>query len=161
MTVIAWDGNILAADRLNMSGDTLSTSVKIEELPDGRVMAIVGRTGNGLALMRWYREGGDAEKWPAFQEDKDRWVRLIVAFPDGLCVEYEQVCEPMPVYDSFMAWGCGKEAALGAMEMGATAIRAIEVASKWISGCGRGLDYRVVKNPYRCAKEVIDAKKKC
>lgn len=44
------------------------------------------------------------------------------------------------VFDRFMAWGSGRDFAMGAMEMGASAYRAVEVAIRHSTGCGYGID---------------------
>jgi len=77
---------------------------------------------------------------PKCRDEKDAWGTLIVAGRDG-CFFYERYGVPIKVEDPFMAWGAGREAALGAMEMGADAIRAVGVASRWVTGCGRGCDW--------------------
>jgi hypothetical protein len=41
----------------------------------------------------------------------------------------------------FSAWGSGSEFAIGAMEMGATAIQAVQATSKHCVSCGFGVDF--------------------
>jgi ATP-dependent protease HslVU (ClpYQ) peptidase subunit len=141
LTVIAWDSKILAADKMALWGDTIGTITKIRRLANGVVVASAGGAGASLFLMKWYEDGANPEKWPQdMQNDKDRSGILIVAGRDG-CFFYESYPVAIPVEDPFKAWGCGREAALGAMEMGADAIKAVEIASKWVYGCGRGCDW--------------------
>jgi ATP-dependent protease HslVU (ClpYQ) peptidase subunit len=44
------------------------------------------------------------------------------------------------VEDPFMAWGSGRDFALGAMAMGATAREAVAVACRFNVYCGNGID---------------------
>jgi hypothetical protein len=143
MSIVAWDGKTLAADRQRTTADTISTSKKLCKLDDGTVVAWVGNISYAASLLSWYKEGAKKEDWPEFQKG-DEWVKLIIVNQEG-CFFYERTPEKMEVFDPFAAWGVGREAALGAMEMGADAVKAVEVASKYISGCGRGCDYVMVK----------------
>jgi ATP-dependent protease HslVU (ClpYQ) peptidase subunit len=145
MTVVAWDGNILAADRQCTTGDSISTTCKIYRLDSGKVIALLGREDSARSMKRWYENGMNPEDWPEYQKTDDCWGEIVVASDEG-CVYYARTPDPLPVLDSFAAWGSGREAALGAMEMGADAVKAVEVASKWIEGCGRGVDYFKAKN---------------
>lgn len=140
MSVIAWDGKSLAADRQCTTADLRALVSKIRRLSDGTVLAWTGKHEMGLALARWYEEGADRAKWPKFQEDKEDWCRLIVATNSGRVIFYEQLPEPQEVLDTFMAWGSGRDFAIGAMGMGADARTAVEIASRFSVGCGYGVD---------------------
>ena len=141
MTVIAWDGNILAADRQSTVGDTIYSIRKLWDLDGGGAIAVTGNQGRCLALKRWYEDGAYIREWPAFSKEETEYATLIVVKPNGRVVYYEQYPDAIEVIDNFSAWGCGREAALGALEMGADAIKAVEVACKYITGCGRGCDW--------------------
>ena len=39
-----------------------------------------------------------------------------------------------------MVWGDGQEVAMGALAMGADAIKAVEITSKYCDSCGCGID---------------------
>lgn len=138
MSVVVWDGKIIAADCQAVYGDTVSTIRKIFLLENGEVVGVTGALDAAATVIRWYKQGADPEKWPEIQKT-DNWARIIVASKNRICFA-EKTPDFVDVVDSFAAWGCGREAALGALEMGADAIKAVEVASKWINGCGRGCD---------------------
>jgi len=141
MTVLAWDSKILAADKMALCGDTQKKATKIFKLiPGGQVVGFTGDLDIGMVLLEWYQSGADRQNFPKARDEKDAWGVLVVAGRDG-CFFYERYGVAIPVEDNFMAWGCGREAALGAMEMGANAIKAVEVASKWVNGCGLGCDW--------------------
>lgn len=151
MTVIAWDSKILAADRQVTFGDTKSAITKLFKVPASspgvhdRVLAITGNAAFAMMMKRWYLEGADPAKFPEHPDGSEFWAQLIVATPEGVSY-YEQMSEPLWIEDPFAAWGVGREVALGAMEMGATAIQAVEAACKWIDGCGRGCDWYKVRD---------------
>lgn len=142
MTVIAWDGKILAADRRADVNGTASSVIKIRRLLSGNVVAFTGNLGSGLLLCDWYERGARKEEWPSFQSTND-WSRLIVASKDGLVFYEGQRC-PIKILDPFTAFGTGRDVALGALAMGANAIKAVEIACQYQSDCGNGCDWFVI-----------------
>jgi len=143
MTVIAWDGKTLAADRKACFGDTEYSTQKLWPLADGGALAFCGDLDCGMSMKRWYEEGADISKWPEFQKS-ERWALLIIALPGQPVIIYEKLPEAFSYLDPLQAWGSGREAALGAMAMGADAIKAVEIASLVVHNCGRGYDFVMV-----------------
>jgi hypothetical protein len=141
MTVIAWDGKILAADRQGTVGDTIYTIQKLFPLSHGGAMATTGHADSAAVMRQWWSDGANKKLWPACQSDKDKWSCLIIARPNKPVLSYETLPEPLVGVDCLAAWGIGREAALGAMAMGADAIKAVEIASRIVIGCGRGCDF--------------------
>lgn len=153
MSVIACDGKILAADTLGISGDLKLPTSKIRLIFLEGKSFYVGWTGqldHGEALIDWYVSGAIKEKYPAFQSTND-WTRLIVIKNDFekllTVMSYEQT--PYPIYYSIpVAWGSGRDYALGAMAMGADARKAVEIACTFSASCGLPVeshDLRIVK----------------
>ncbi len=140
MSTVAWDGKTLAADRQATNQGTMRPATKIRKLESGEVMAITGNYGAGLIMMKWYEDGADLAKYPAFQADKEEWCRLIVARPDGTVLEYERQPIGMVFPDTRKAWGSGMDFALGALCHGANAIEAILIASGLDESTGIGVD---------------------
>lgn len=140
MTVIAWDGHVLAADKQATYGDTKRTTTKIFRVNDSEVIALCGSIGAALVLLDWYKSGAQKESWPQQLQDSDDWAQLIIAAANGVRF-YDRRPYFQMLEDPFMAWGLGNEFALGALSMGASAIQAVEIASKWCEGCGMGVDY--------------------
>jgi len=138
MTVIAWDGDSLAADKASENCGMVLRVTKIRKLGSGEVIAWCGKMENGLALARWYADGAEIDHWPSFQRTDD-WSRLIVANEEHVFF-YEQEPERQFVDEPFCAWGSGRDFAIGAMAMGANAAKAIEIASKYNIFCGLGCD---------------------
>jgi len=144
MTVIAWDGETLAADRQSLRGDTIMTTRKLWPLKNGGVMAVCGQLAHGMALKKWVENGMHKKEFP--KKKDDNWASLIVALQGEPVVYFENTPDPIEICDLFAAWGVGREAALGAMAMKSDAIEAVEIASRFVVGCGNGCDHVRVKN---------------
>jgi len=138
MSIVAWNGKMLAADRMGVTAEMRVVSPKLVDIGDGIAIAWTGKADQGLILLQWWRDGCDANAWPAFQQGQE-WSRLIIA-SKGRCFYYERNPMEQEVFLPFCAWGIGRDFAMGAMEMGANPQQAIEVASKWSIGCGFGVD---------------------
>lgn len=138
MSVIAWDGKSIAADKQATCADMPRTTSKLIRLPNGEIAGITGDEAAGVLLIRWYTDGADPAKWPERQRTSD-WTRLIVLGADGLKF-YEQDPLPLRCHDEFMAFGSGRDFAMGAMAAGATAREAVEIACMLNIHCGMGVD---------------------
>ena len=139
MSVIAWDGQSLATDRQATNCAQRNTASKAIRIPSGEVVAWCGEQDQGLILAKWYEDGADPSKWPEFQKDKEDWSRLVVASESGVKF-YERHPVAMVEHDAFQAFGSGRDYAMGAMAMGATAAQAVKVASQFNVHCGMGVD---------------------
>lgn len=139
MTVIAWDGNTLAADRKATSGDYQFAVTKIKRLRSGELIATCDNTASGLVMIKWYENGADKDKFPESQKGDDWSLTLIVGTDRSLRI-YEKFPEPIIIEEPFTAIGSGREYALAAMAMGADAKTAVEIACRFSPGCGLGVD---------------------
>lgn len=153
MSIVAYDGKVLAADRQAMNGDLPFETRKIIRLENGDIIAWTGSTDGGLAMKYWYEQGCNREEFPSCQRDKDIWSRLIVVPYHQHQIDrqsrlryYEQGPDPIFLYESFMAWGSGRDVAMGALAMGATASKAVEIACRYNVYCGMGID--VIEIPW-------------
>jgi ATP-dependent protease HslVU (ClpYQ) peptidase subunit len=140
MSVVVWDGKTLAADRQITSAEMRVTVSKMKRLLDGTLLAWVGSQDGGLVMARWYENGEDVNAWPESQKDKKDWTRLIVVKPDGRVFFYERLGEPINVIETPIAWGSGRDFAMGALAMGADARKAVEVANSLCVSCGMGVE---------------------
>ena len=147
ISVVAWDGRTLAADRQGTSGGNKTTVTKIAAVQDGKMLyavAFVGLHTAGLKMLEWFQEGAVEEDFPSIVDDGDSLTSLIVASKRGLVV-YEQCPTPIFFKDKLQAWGSGASVALGALAMGADAKKAVEIACKYDIYCGLGIDAITVK----------------
>lgn len=142
MTVIAWDGKSLAADRMSECESLIRTSVKIVRAKNhsDTILAFTGTWASGIGMAEWYENGAKTYEWPAWQSSADTWARLIVWQAGELPFFYEQVPHKMIVTDPFSAWGSGSHFAMGALAAGADARRAVEIACEFCTTCGVGID---------------------
>lgn len=140
MTVIAWDGKTLAADRRSVVNGTIRSVTKISRHPSRReLMAISGSLVDGLEVQNWYVSGGAPDSFPATCRQADNFARLIVISADGVRC-YEGAPIPIKFDDKRNAFGSGCDFAMAAMHMGCDAKQAVEVACALSSECGDGID---------------------
>lgn len=139
MTIVAWDGTTLAADKRATNQATISIVTKIRKI-SGNLVGACDDFSSCVALFKWYEEGATEDKWPEFQKDNDRWAPLIIITPDRKIFRYERTPIPYEIEQSFYAFGSGRDYALGALHMGATAVQAVQAACTWDAGCGNGID---------------------
>lgn len=142
MTVLAWDGKALAADRLACCGMQKATVTKIARAGD-ELIGICGSLSTGNELREWYLNGANPDYFPsAGLEDEDS--ELIVVKTDGTVWVYNGSATPFQIEDPVCAFGAGAQAAWGALLCGVSAERAVEIASQINISCGNGLDVLVL-----------------
>lgn len=139
MSVIAWDGKCLAADKRATLGTLIRTTTKIFHLVYA-LAAYAGDADAGEEVFAWFKDGADPSKFPASQRDKDTWAGLLIVWPDGGLWKYERTPYPLKFPPQQFAIGSGRDFALDAMHCGKTAAEAVEVACVFDSGCGNGMD---------------------
>lgn len=143
MTVLAFDGLTLAADKLACSGNSKSTVTKIFRV-GASLAGLVGNLSIGMELLEWYRNGALPEHYPDSNRDPDEGATLVTIRPDGTAWEYQSSPIPFRNEGKFCAFGCGNEAALVAMACGKSAREAVELVSIYNAGCGNGVDTLVL-----------------
>jgi hypothetical protein len=146
MSVVAWDGQIIACDRQGTNSNLRHKVSKSIRCFDERTLLFwTGTHEQGLMLAQWYVDGAKPDKWPEFQKDKEDWTRLIVAGKEQI-ETYEHLPIAQIIMDDIMAWGCGRDYALGAMAAGADAVKAVEIASLYDPACGLGVEAYIRHN---------------
>ena len=146
MTVIAWDGVTLAVDRGAVSGSVMHITDKfIIEQDTGIVMVGAGNASRVVELMEWYQDWvgnlyTDLE--PKFPITRGAMVAELIVFnvyePDVI-ERFERSSTPIR-HTTACAFGEGRDFAYGAMDMGANAVQAVEVAIKRSPYCGGPID---------------------
>lgn len=139
MTVIAWDGVTLAADKRADYGGMICTVTKIHRVGN----LLVGGAGDlpfVLAMIEWVRNGRRVDEFPSDQRGKDDWQPLLVIEPDGAPLLYERTPYPVRYEQQCIAIGSGREFARAAMHLGKSAREAVQCACDLSSGCGNGID---------------------
>jgi len=127
MSVIAWDGARLAADKRGVNGTLINTLTKVFHLGDS-LAAYAGGADFGEEVLAWFKAGHDPATFPASQRDKNDFAQLLVVWPDGSLWTYERTPFPIHWPPQLFAIGSGRDFALAAMHLGKTAPEAVEVA---------------------------------
>lgn len=167
MTVIVWDGQKLVGDKQATEGGILQTVTKVRKITSGKhkgwLIGAAGATAQCNMMMGWFEAGADPNKFPhALQKEDGFAAHMIAISPQGVVHKYEFVPFPIIFEDTFYASGSGRDLAIGALAMGADAVRAAEVACTYCSECGVGLDVvelRTKKAPAKKAR-VTSGKKR-
>ncbi len=139
MSIIVWDGKTLAADKRATQNGLAFTVTKIHKI-NGNLVGVTGDYPSATMVLDWYKNGADATKWPKCQEDKDRWASLAVITPARKIFKYEQEPISFEIEENYFAFGCGRDFAISALEMGADAEAAVRVTCKYDVYCGNGVD---------------------
>jgi len=138
MTVIAYDGKVLAADKRMTGGTQAITVTKIRRLPRGRMAGMAGDVMDGRALLDWLEKGGRLSVDP---ENNDCNSEVMVIDKGQILLYGAGIgLKPVPLDTPFHAIGSGAPYALAAMACGKSAIEAIEIACKFDVACGNGID---------------------
>lgn len=143
MTTIAFDGRGIAADRMCCIGNTpvRSPQPKIRRLTFRGVPAVMGTSGAveyGHAVMDWLEAGAQVGKEPQLG-DGDESCSVLVATKDNVFL-FANSCNGVALGKIQWASGSGADYALGAMAMGASAKRAVEIATRLDINSGCGVD---------------------
>jgi hypothetical protein len=144
MTVIVWDGETLAADRLVTNGYTIDATTKIFEIND-RLYACTGEAHMAQALLAWHTAGADPAKMPRVSKDEEHTVLLVffVEPATGTPVTLHYATDKPPYasrLEGKTTWGVGDEAAAAGLALGLDAIAAVRLACKVNIKCGNGID---------------------
>lgn len=140
MSVIAWDGRELAADRQATRGGNLIRSVQKIHQVNGLLVAYAGTAGIGEELLAWFQCGADPDLFPGHLRGDGNDSSLAVFYPDGSIAEYDRSASPVRFEKQLFVMGCGRDFAIAAMHCGKTAAEAVEVAIHFDAWCGQGVD---------------------
>lgn len=136
MTVIAWDGRTLAADKRASNAGMAKTVRKIDRHGDV-LFAVTGDFDTAAELREWFKAGAKPSEFPeAARKDA---ATLVVIDAQGIR-SYATGPYPMPIEDRISAWGSGRDFAMAVMHLGFDARKAVEVACLFQTDCGNGID---------------------
>lgn len=137
MTVIAWDGETLAADRRATSGGGIARTVtKIQKHGD----VLLGVTGDwdiASEMREWFKAGAVPADFPKTAREGDA---TLVVIRRGLIESFNSGPYPMPIQEEKAAWGSGRDYAEATMYLGGSAVQGVQVASHFQTDCGNGFD---------------------
>lgn len=137
MTVIAFDGKYLAADKQISWSCTFGTVTKIFKLDDGSFVAFAGNGAKAMEVLEWFRGDRKREDYPKSKEDDPASAYQVVngkmrLWDNGVWYELES---------KFFSTGSGQDFAHAAMHMGKNAIEAVQIAIECSHVCGQGIDW--------------------
>jgi hypothetical protein len=141
VTVIAWDGKTLAADRAcNIAGIHFEVT-KVRRWKNA-IFALAGSGTRLEQLMAWYRDGADPAKYPPRPTEDEGSVFVVVDQPDGKprVRRFEGSGYPMLIESALYADGAARDVALAAMHCGKSARDAVLLANLLTAYCGNGVD---------------------
>ena len=131
MTTIVYRDGVMAADsRVTITTEAGGARVgRCEKLyrVKGCIIGTAGESAPGLVFIDWYKAGRKNDKVPEALILGSADFTALVLTPHGL-FEYDRWCRGEKILNKFYAIGSGAKAALGAMHMGANAIRAVRIA---------------------------------
>lgn len=138
MTVIAWDGKTLAADKMSSSVGYAYTVTKVYRLSDGSIAAFTGGGDHAMALLAWLNGLRLPADYPKAQETND--TSALVIAPTGRVLSYGATPHPQTIEGRYYAAGHGRDFALAAMHLGYSAEIAVKIACELDIYCGKGVD---------------------
>jgi hypothetical protein len=140
MTVLAWDGKTLAADKLMCSGETAMLTTKIERW-EKWLLGTAGNASVGREMLDWFKDGAEPKAFPTSNRKLDEGSTLLVVDVETRQASfYISTPHPIQLASQHCALGTGDAAALVAMACGKTAREAVLLASQFVVSCGGGID---------------------
>ena len=140
MTVVAWDGRALAADKRMSFGGQHATVTKVHRLKSGGVVAGCGVSALIQEMRVWVDAGCDPATFPAAQRVTADNASILVALPDGRLHQYESTPYPLVIENGQWAIGSGRDFAMMAMHLGKSAAEAVTLTAEMCCDCGNGVD---------------------
>lgn len=137
MTTVVYRDGVMAGDQRVTAGSTRDSSTrKVYRRKDGCVLGGCGAASIVQRFVSWFLAG---EKGPApslGDKDDDAQI-LVVRSPD--VVEFYDRFGWHPISGKFFAIGSGSDVAFGALEMGASARKAVAIAARRDVNTGDGV----------------------
>lgn len=140
MTVIAFDGRTLAADK--QAGDSYvkcGKTTKIRKVR-GHLVGCSGESAMAREFLHWFEAGADVATFPQVLREKEPVITVMVITPERKIHTYHNTPFPVEWDNAVHAIGSGREAALAVMTLGYDAEKAVQIASVVCNGCGNGID---------------------
>jgi hypothetical protein len=129
----------LAGDKLfNICNTPVSATKIFHDKNTGLLFAASGGVDNANLFYDWIKSGRPDDRKPVMNLDRGGFSGMIIE--DGEIYRYEAGLFPQKLDVPFWAMGSGGDYAFGAMEMGADAVKAVEVATKFDINTGMGVD---------------------
>lgn len=122
MTTIAFDGKSISCDSRFANGVLKRESKKFFRMGDGVILFGCGTFSEILDLVDW---------WKDQTKDFPKTESQLIEYRIGLDRVNLYEAKIPSFIDHMWAFGTGSALAIGAMEMGANSVKAVEIASKY------------------------------
>lgn len=135
MTCITYRAGVMAGDTLVATerGQRIGYGPKIIRTPAGALVGVCGDGGPCAAFLKWAGERNPRDLATVILEEE---FEALMVYPDGRVAYFDANGVPDFLTAPFHAIGNAREFAIGAMAMGASAERAVEVAIEHNINCG-------------------------
>lgn len=150
MTVIAWDGEVMAADKQGTCGNGFRITTKLHHVPQG-ICGMAGEFWHGLEMLAWFDGGMDPSAFPKCSGDDGDGSHIMLVTHDKQIITFHAKCRGYGeiLEDKMLATGSGGEYAMAALYLGYSAVEAVEVACALDPNCGAGVDTIRLKKKWR------------
>ena len=142
MSIVVYSNGVMASDSLVVTNGTREGEVeKIFRMEKNGIVSLFGMVGdmNKLTLFREWVESL-SKVAPKLNELTSKESSLnafsVISKNTGVFNVVDDYCVPYSVKAPFYAIGSGRDHALGALEAGATAVEAVQIAIKLDISCG-------------------------
>lgn len=142
MTTVAYDGRMLASDKMANYGSTAIECTKIFKTVEGLLVGASGELDNTLPFKEWVLGGRDPKSRPTLT---DAFSGIVIEL-NGAITYYTFRLVPSTITRKQWALGSGSDYALGAMAAGKNAEQAICIATELDTNTGMGVDVLIYKN---------------
>lgn len=129
MTTIAFRDGIMAATTAAWTSIYQGSGPTIFRTRDGGLVAMCGDTNMARSFVRWIEANEDEAQIPRIPEKTD--FGAIVVGRNGVVGRFTESFQRQDIDAEFHALGSGSLLALGAMAMGASAEKAVEIACQF------------------------------
>lgn len=137
MTTVVYAKGVLAFDSRVTAGNLVEGSIQKGRQTKNMIMAGAGSVEDLVAVMDWLETGGDEATKKNFGiAGRDVDVDVLCVDKKGKVTFYGHKLYPIEITSLFYVLGSGKELALGALEMGASAKEAVQIAAKYDTNSG-------------------------
>lgn len=139
MTVIAWDGKTLAADKLMDHNGMRRTTRKVHR-SGGCLVGLAGSSTLCREFLDWFGKGALLESFPSALRAEDASMCALVITPARQILLYLDGPMPIEICDPTYAIGSGGDCAMAALHMGRSAVAAVQIAIDLTVYCGGPID---------------------
>lgn len=155
MTTVAIKDGVIAADtRMSANGGLMGYTSKLAVSKDGWLAGAAGQMWAVATFLEWVKRralGPAIKRYGVIKSDPiENWITsetgALLLSPQG-DIYIHQGKSPVRVQTPFVAEGSGREYAIGAMQMGASARDAVWVAMQWDAYTSGSIEEASISDP--------------